>query len=173
MVQGVFSKNRTKTHEQFLLDLEKVHGDKYKPLSEYTTQRTELDFECLLCGNVFTMIPMRLLHSSSGCECNTNEGGFNYKTKGYLYYVKVVKDGVTAYKIGITNKTIKARFRTDSQYIEVLSFKEYENGTEAHTEEQRILKEYKEFKYIGEALLKTGNTEMFNKDVLGLDVLPI
>lgn len=36
--------------------------------------------------------------------------------------------------------------------------------------EQKILKKYKKYKYNGcEKVLETGNTEIFTKDVLGLD----
>ena len=33
-----------------------------------------------------------------------------------------------------------------------------------------MLSEYKSMKYVGEHLLSSGNTELFNKDVLELDV---
>ena len=51
------------------------------------------------------------------------------------------------------------------QYIQVLHQVHYKSGQDAYNEEQRILKEYKEFKYIGDKLLISGNTELFYKDI--------
>lgn len=46
-----FQKNRTKTHEQFLLDLEKVHGDKYTILGQYVQNKQDLEVLCNTCNN--------------------------------------------------------------------------------------------------------------------------
>ena len=52
--------------------------------------------------------------------------------------------------------------------IKVLKIWEYPIGEDAYNTEQRILKEYKQYKYIGSPLLTSGNTELFNYDVLQL-----
>ena len=98
-------------------------------------------------------------------------GGFNYNKPAILYYLKVTGDnGEVAYKIGITNRTVQQRFCADDlSKIEVITTTEYKIGRNAHKEEQRILNEFKEFKWNGEKLLKSGNTELFDRDVLGLD----
>lgn len=102
-----------------------------------------------------------------GCPiCSPNR--FNPGKPGVLYCLKL--NGGQAYKIGITNKTVNERFSNkDLQIIEVLKTWYYENGQDTLDKEQAILKAHKEFKWEGVALLESGNTELFNKDVLELD----
>ena len=122
----------------------------------------------ILCPEhgVFRMLPNSHL-SGQGCPaCSIS--GFDKTKPAILYYLKI--NGGQAYKIGITNRTIGERFsNTELQVIEVLKTWYYIKGYEASEEEQRILKEYKEYKYTGDNLLTSGNTELFCKDILNLD----
>lgn len=71
---------------------------------------------------------------------------------------------------GITNRTIEERFSKDElDIIEIIETWKYPIGNDAYDKEQEILKMYKEYKYNGE-LLSSGNTELFDHDVLGLDI---
>ena len=45
----------------------------------------------------------------------------------------------------------------------------FETGKTAYEEEQRIIRKYKEYKYTGNFVLLTGNSELFTKDILELD----
>ena len=82
-----------------------------------------------------------------------------------MYYIKVKHNNKIYYKIGITNKTVEERFGTDMQYIQILHQTHYIIGKEAFDEEQRVLKEYKQYQYTGPDILKSGNTELFNIDI--------
>ena len=62
-------------------------------------------------------------------------------------------------------------FAADLKKITVLKEWEYPIGYDAYKAEQKILSMYKDFKYEGEAILATGNTELFTTDVLGIDTL--
>lgn len=59
----------------------------------------------------------------------------------------------------------------DLDNIEVIKEWYYENDEDAYSEEQRILQEFRDYKYKGDPVLSSGNSEMFTIDVLGLDVL--
>ena len=48
---------------------------------------------------------------------------------------------------------------------------EFEVGKDAYVQEQKILKDFKEYKYNGKDLLVSGNTELFYKDVLMLEYM--
>ena len=83
----------------------------------------------------------------------------------------ITRENIIAYKIGIAMHTIKQRYsKSDNSHITELWAKTYSTGQEAYEEEQRILKEFKDFKYIGTDLLESGNTELFNTDVLNKDL---
>ncbi len=94
--------------------------------------------------------------------------GFNPKIPGILYYLKINQG--QAYKIGITNLSVNERFqKSDLAKIEIIKIMKYEMGADARAAESEILYKYREFKYKGEKLLTSGNTELFHTDVLKLD----
>ena len=94
--------------------------------------------------------------------------GYNPDKIGYLYYLSI--NNGTAYKIGITNRSIEERFSNDElKIIKILKVTKYENGYECYDKEQEILKEFSYAKYKGDNLLVAGNTELFDRDILLLD----
>lgn len=89
-----------------------------------------------------------------------------------LYYIKIVTtDDKILYKIGITTKTVNERYYTESSTgcsIQVLYEIFYSTGKQAYEEEQKILKQFSEYKYKGPSVfIKGGNSELFIKDILG------
>ncbi len=94
--------------------------------------------------------------------------GFDKTKPGSLYYLSI--NNGEAYKIGITNYTVTERYgKEDLAKIKVLKIWEFAVGKDAYVAEQYYLKEYKYARYTGPALLRSGNTELFNQDVLLLD----
>ena len=87
-----------------------------------------------------------------------------------LYYLRVQEKDIVAYKIGITSKDVEQRYtKTELDKITILKTWMFETGKTAYEEEQRIIRKYKEYKYTGDFLLLTGNSELFTKDILELD----
>jgi hypothetical protein len=97
--------------------------------------------------------------------------GFNPELPGYLYYVRF--DHVVygpLYKIGITNKSVKRRFKQEKVSFTTIKTWYFENGREAYEMEQRLHKEHAAFLYTGDKFLyHNGDRELFTRDVLGLD----
>ncbi len=126
--------------------------------------------ENIMCveHGLFGQIGNAHLNGVEGCKKCSVGGGFNRNRPAILYYLSV--NNGQAYKIGITNKSIEKRFRTkDLAKIIVLNIVHYQNGADALLAEQGILKEYKFAKWTGDDLLTSGNTELFDRDVLFLD----
>ncbi|MDB2405686.1 DUF723 domain-containing protein [Arcobacteraceae bacterium] len=160
------AKVRTKSTQEFIKDAINVHGDKYDyRLVEYKKARETVTIICPIHG-VFKQAPASHTNKGSGCP-TCKETGFDSTKPAILYYLKIM-NGV-AYKIGITNRSIVERFGTDMEYIEVLKTWYYKLGSNAQKEETRILREFKQKKYCGQNILKSGNTELFKSDVLGFD----
>lgn len=157
------------TTEGFIKNSIKVHEGKYiYSKVNYVNADTKITIICTKHGE-FEQLPRSHL-SGHGCP-NCAPYGFNPNKPAILYYLKIIKNESSYYKIGITNNSLKLRFKSDMQYITVLNIKEYLNGIDAYIEEQRILKEHLEYRYIGPSiLLYRGNTELFTKDVLNLDI---
>ena len=143
------------------------HGDKYDySLVEGVTARDLATIICPIHG------PFQQLVGShrKGCGCpSCSVGGFNGVKPAILYYLRVDRYGIVAYKIGITNRTVQERFGTEFQYITILKTWDYEVGEEARIVETAIKRENKEFKYTGISLLESGNTELFTHDIGGFD----
>ncbi len=96
------------------------------------------------------------------------KNGFNPNEPAIMYYLKI--NGGEAYKIGITKRTVNERFlASELKRIEVIKTWDYETGKEAREKELLILREFTYAKYKGDNLLDIGNTELFDRDILGLD----
>ena len=136
-------------------------------LEEYKGSMTKILHRCQK-GHEWKTHPESVL-SGSGCP-SCAKTGFDPNKPAMLYYLRVA--GGKAYKVGITNRSVKDRFkRKDFENIEIIKETHYEIGQDAYEAEQLILKKFAHCAYKGEPLLTTGNTEMFDYDVLGLDVM--
>lgn len=99
-----------------------------------------------------------------GCPSCASHG-FDPSKPGVLYYLKITTDdGQILYKIGITNNSVNERFSLkELSKIEIIKQKLYEKGQDAYDMEQKLLKRYKHYQYIGPKILECGNTELFYK----------
>jgi rubrerythrin len=75
----------TKTHEQFLLDLKKVHPNKFKVLSKYKGNKEKIKIKCKDCGYIYFGNPNNLLngHGCPSCYGNVPLTTKKYKDKIY------------------------------------------------------------------------------------------
>jgi len=84
-----------------------------------------------------------------------------------LYYIKIEE---TAYKIGITNHSIKIRYQQEIDMgIEIRLIAYWPMVEDAEKYERKILRMFKKYKWRGNNLLLSGNSELFYKDILNLD----
>ncbi len=144
----------------------KVENASYIFIGKYVRSMDKVEVMCNVGHKYF----VKHSHFKMGKRCPicNNNAGFNPKKPAILYYLRICSG--SAYKIGITNRTVIKRFEaSDLEKIEVLKIVRYENGYDARAEETRILREFKYAQYQGVSLLSSGNTELFDRDVLGLD----
>ena len=156
----------TLTKEVFISRANSVHNNYYDYSKvNYVNYKTKVIITCTIHGD-FEQAPYHHLRNRGCPSCSVT--GFDTNKSGILYYLKIL--GGQAYKIGITNKSVKERF-TAAEFlsIEILKVWYYENGLDAYKEEQKILKSFCKNRYVGPGLLKSGNTELFYTDVLNLD----
>ena len=149
--------------ETFISKAKAIHGEVYSyDKVVYTKSWNKVTITCPTCGD-FEQTPNNHL---SGKGCRKCSGyGFDQTKPTILYYLKILFEDQVLYKVGITNLTIRERFKSDIQYIQILHQVHYKVGKDAYKEEQRILKEFKQFQYTGPDILKSGNTELFTKDI--------
>lgn len=158
----------TDNKEIFISKAKTIHGDIYSYNKVvYTKSWNKVIITCPACGD-FEQTPNNHL-SGKGCK-NCRGYGFDFNKPATLYYLKVLtKDNNPLYKIGITNLTVEERFKSDMKYIQILQQSYYYIGKNAYNEEQKILKEFKNFQYKGPDILKSGNTELFTIDIFGMN----
>lgn len=157
--------NNRKTNEEFIQEAIIKHNNKYSyEHTNYTTGDQYVIITCKEHGN-FEQRPSNHLQGTGCPSCVSS--GFNVSLPAILYYLSI--NNGQAYKVGITNRSIRERFcNADLEKITIISETYYQCGKKAYDKEQKILKDNKMHKYIGPDLLKSGNSELFTKDILCL-----
>lgn len=138
----------------FVQKAKEIHGDLYNYSKvDYIDTYRKVHIICKEHGP-FYMRPNNHL-MGQGCPfCAIS--GFKMDQPAILYHIAV---GAKAYKIGITNRTIEARFtKEDRRDIKILWTIQFEEGYFAYYLEQLILEHMP--LYTGPALLSSGNTEL-------------
>jgi hypothetical protein len=160
------SKLKASTKKEFVEKASLVHSNTYDYSKvAYVNAKTKVIITCPVHGD-FEQTPGDHL-SGRGCQSCTSYG-FKSKEPAIMYYLKI--NNGQAYKIGITNSSVNERFKPkELKAIEVIQTWEFSTGLEAREEEKKIINKYKNHKYTGVDLLASGNTELFDKDILNLD----
>lgn len=160
-----FHKNNLST-EEFIQKSKLIHKGKYDySKSVYISARDPITITCPVHGDFTKSRAMDHYINGTGCpECN--KGGFRNELPGIVYYISI-NDG-EAYKIGITNGSIKTRFQAcDRKKIKLLKTWYYEEGIKAREFERYVINTFSYVKYDGPDLLTyVGTSEMFKEDIL-------
>lgn len=156
--------NKLKSTEQFKAEIYALVENDYSILEDYINRHTKIKFKHNICGNIYKASPGTFL---AGRRCpSCVEYGFNTNKQAILYYLKIQVNDIIAYKIGITNLSVKERYSlVEMSCITILFEISYDLGKDAYSKEQEILKEFSDFKYRGKHLLNRGNTELFIEDI--------
>lgn len=143
-----------------------LHGNTYDYTNfVYVKSGVPGDIICNSCNNSFKQSPNSHLNGRGCPRCASY--GFDQTKPAILYYLSI--NNGQAYKIGITNRTVRERFISDIDKITVLAEVHFELGESARALEKKLIRRYSEHKWNGPDLLMLGgNTELFNKDILHL-----
>lgn len=159
---------RTKAANEFLKKAQEVHGHLYDySRSQYKRNNVNVTIGCSEHG-YFQQTPANHLIGRGCPSCSST--GFDPTRPATLYYLSI--NNGQAYKIGITNRTIEDRFsKEDLTKISVISTWHFAFGQEARDQEVKILQRHFADRYTGPALLDSGNSELFERDVLELGLI--
>lgn len=129
---------------------------------KYLSFHSKVEIVCKIHGS-FWQTPA---HHLGGTKCPAcTKYGFDPEKPAILYYLSI--NNGEAYKIGITNRTVEARYKlSDISSITTIWYKEFDKGINAYQYEQAILKHFCDSRYTGPGLLANGNTELFNCNIL-------
>jgi len=176
------NKNSTKSQSSWVTRAVATHKNKYDySNSVYLGADKQIEIKCKIHG-IFSQRALSHL-KGHGCKKCAVENKLKVatlgKTSGFifflnkptkLYYVKIETPQGYLYKIGITTKAVKERFRPRNgkppiKYT-LLALRVYPTGSMAFKREQEIIRKFAEYTYDGLDVLHKGNTELFTKDVL-------
>jgi hypothetical protein len=136
----------------------------------YVNSGTRTLLRCVECRHEWMTSPSSIISAGTGCP-KCSEYGFNLGILGKLYCVSISNsNGPKVYKIGITNYTVQHRFKIDMKKIRVLQIERFSFIADARFEEQRLLKKYAQYRYLGPNLLEcVRNREKFTVDILAME----
>ncbi len=156
--------NASSTFQQFTTKAHLVHNEKYAYYEhDFELRSKDVKVYCKEHGQ-FTQKKSNHLRGHGCPRCYVP--GFNVSKPGVLYYLKVETTDNTLWKIGITNRTVYARFTAkDLKKLSVLYQHTFANGADARALEKHLLAEYVQYKYTGPPILRDGNTELFTSDI--------
>lgn len=136
-------------------------------IGDYLNTAEPVLVRCMQCGHEWKKSLEELEH---GCPECRGPSRFDPLKPAILYYAKIATPyGSYLYKIGITNLSVEERFSGDLHKIEILKIERFSIGSLAYDKERSILQRYRMYRYCGEPVLRTGNTELFKVDILGLE----
>lgn len=157
--------SQTGNKEEFVAKANLKHNDAYTYDNfVYTTARVPSYITCRIHGD-FKQSPDNHARGCNGCpHCGSRliqEKSRKQKCSLYvLYFPKY-----SLYKVGITTTSIKYRMRASkgTEYSVLLS-RSFSTVVEAHKIEQIVLSRLKSYRYKGEKVIVSGNTELLLDD---------
>lgn len=141
----------------------------------YTASKSKVKIICPSHGPFFQTPDTHIIttHGCPTCARLTYPGGYNADffainphrkdDIGLLYFVHLLNEGDSFYKVGITNTNIHTRFRGYS-YVITPIYTLHTTLYNAHTLEQRMLSEYNTYQHVPISRFK-GWTECFNNAI--------
>lgn len=157
-----------KSLDDWIVSARNKHGDRYNydyvVLDSYNTYVTIV---CPVHGGFKQKASNHI--SGVGCKyCNSVRNYNNYyNVPTSLYYIKISKDGDIKYKIGITTKNVKIRYRGYNGYnIDEIFYYRFNSGNKAFLAEQHLINKYKTYITKDKNYIKNGVTEVFDIDII-------
>lgn len=153
--------NILKTDEQYKLQLKDRSFINIEP---YIKDGIKIKHKCFNCNHIWSTAPSYILQGT-GCPMCAH-GSFDKNKSAILYHVSLEFLGKTIYKIGITNNSVKQRFKQDWNRLNMKLIWEvsYDIGLDAKIAESNILQQYERYKGIY-PLRGKGNTELLKNMV--------
>ncbi len=156
----------SKHAELFTPKANSIHNNKYNyDLTNYVAGKEKVIIICPIHGT-FNQTPVNHLVGNGCPKCGIFTARRTYLNEATILYY-IFFPALNVYKIGITlvRRGVRVRMHSESHKYVVLSETHFLDGQDAYEAEQRILTDYKKYRYTGANLLKDGNTELFTSDI--------
>ena len=133
-------------------------------LDPYVRDYIPLAHQCSKCFHIWRAAPSYILQGTGCPVCNT--GSFDPTKPSRVYHVSINTGTRYLYKIGITNNSVRERFKRDWSYFDMhlLWEIEFEKGSDAFKLEQKLKREHTFLKNV-HILKGGGNTELLAYEI--------
>ena len=135
-------------------------------IGEYTQANAKALFQCSK-GHKWLARPNHVMRGIGCPSCA--KYGFDQGKSAILYYIRFETDYGPLWKIGITNLDVPTRFTSEPTPYTIIRQWQYDDGSEALSAENKILRRFRYHRYSGPPPLRDGNSELFISDILCLD----
>ena len=160
-ITGIHENTEESRKLTFIKQCIAIHGDSYDYSSIKYSSQEVYNIKCNTCLEFFNQAPNNHKRKGYG-HCNSVYGFKDY-LPAVVYILKHTNYDI--WKIGITNNSVKERYtQQELKSFEVLYESHYLIGSSIRKIEQKVLNKLIQYKYIGPALLKAGNTELLTTD---------
>lgn len=137
---------------------------KLAPDAVYTNKKTKVSLICPE-GHYISMTPTNFMRDTRCGYCYP--GGFNPGKPGILYYLKFnVGDGRSCYKIGITNRSVAARYGSRDGMYQILWEYQSAVGADLRKMETYIKREFAAMRCHDQPVRGISNAELFNENII-------
>jgi len=160
------------TKDEFIKKAKKKHLNRYDYSNVKINGNNKVQIICKKHGEFEQYRNEHLRGNNCPICANTirnsimNTKWFNKPTA--LYYIKITKDKETVWKIGVTihvDNILKRFSKEKNLQIEIIDVEYFLSGKYAYEKEQKIIDENVKYKYYGNNILSSGNTELFYKNI--------
>jgi hypothetical protein len=136
----------------------------------YVNYKTRVPLICP-SGHQFKVNPSSFKHGRGCPGCSVRASGFNQCVPATLYYVVFYPwPSRAVYKIGVTNRTAADRYKYCKTPHRILMEKHFESGQDCFNEEVTLIRKHKKHRCKDAPVDGIGSKELFDIDILGLDV---
>lgn len=163
---------RKLTIEEFIVRSNAIHSMKYsynKVIFKGTTKKVTIT--CPIHGD-FEQTPMGHLsgRGCSKCASMLHSNRMSLDTSTFILKAQIIHNmkyfpTINMWKVGVTSLSITERFSSEPLPYKVLEVIQFDLVKDAYNLEVEVLREYKDYRYIGPKVLRTGSTELLTIDI--------
>lgn len=135
--------------------------------STYVDQHTNITAFCNIHQEYFERTPHSILKGYACPICGAERKDYakrrNLQDPAMVYFIYFYDIGL--WKLGVTTTSIARRYSNEPEKYTTIFMLPVETAEIAYSIEEQLLKDFSEFKYTGNNVLKSGNSECFISDI--------
>lgn len=155
---------KRRTIEEANVQMSELTSGEYEIVGKYSGVKTKAEIRHKPCGYTWDTIPHDINRGASRClNCTpSKDSGFDKTKPASLYFLSFTVDSEPYFKIGITNRTVEARYSNEPYPFDIIWQLNFDKGIIALELEKYFLNKYKSYLVNTKALI-SGNYETISK----------